>query len=229
MTDYLLLAAGAFWIGVLTAISPCPLATNIAAVSYVSHRADRQRLVLWSGILYAAGRSLTYIVLSALIVGALVNVPVLSDWLQRHMNQALGFLLVLVGMVLLGLLPVPLPQVGPSEQLQRRVDRLGLAGAFLLGAVFALAFCPVSAALFFGSLVPLAVKADSRVGLPLLYGVGTAVPVLVFAGLVAAGSPYLARVYREVTRLGEWIRRITGVVLVVIGVYYCLRYIFGLW
>jgi cytochrome c biogenesis protein CcdA len=224
--ETLAMAGSAFWIGLLTAISPCPLATNIAAVSFVSYRIQHKPTVLLSGALYTLGRSLTYIALSVLIVQALVNVPVLSDWLQRHMNKVLGLLLILTGMVLAELLPLRLPGFSPSEKLQSRLDRAGLAGSLGLGALFALAFCPVSAALFFGSLVPLAVKAESSVGLPLIYGVGTGLPVLVFAMLVAAGSTLADRYYRNTARLGEIAKKVTGVILIGVGVYLTLKYVF---
>jgi cytochrome c biogenesis protein CcdA len=224
----LAMAGSAFWIGLLTAISPCPLATNIAAVSLVSYRVEHRPTVLLSGALYTLGRSLTYIALSVLVVRALVNVPVLSDWLQRHMNKLLGILLVLAGMVLAELLPLPLPAFAPSEKLQERLDRAGLAGSLGLGALFALAFCPVSAALFFGSLVPLAIKAQSSVGLPLVYGVGTGLPVLVFAGLAAAGSTLADRYYRDTARLGRIAKKVTGAIFIGVGAYLSLKYVFGI-
>ena len=227
MSEFILLAASAFWIGLLTAVSPCPLATNVAAVTFVSYRIDRKLTVLVSGVLYTIGRSLTYIVISFLVVEALVNVPLLSDFLQRHINKGLGIVLILVGMVLLELLPLPLPRFAPSEKTQSRLDRAGVLGSFLLGALFALAFCPVSAALFFGSLVPLAIKAESSVGLPLVYGVGTGLPVLAFAVLVAAGSSLVERFYQGLTRIGQFCKQATGVILIGIGVYYVLRYVFG--
>lgn len=227
MSEFLLLAASAFWIGLLTALSPCPLATNVAAVSFVSYRIDRKLTVLVSGALYTIGRSLTYVVISFLLVEALVNVPLLSDFLQRHINKVLGIVLILVGMVLLELIPLPLPRFAPSEKTQSRLDRAGVVGSFLLGALFALAFCPVSAALFFGSLIPLAIQAESSFGLPLVYGVGTALPVLAFAVLVAAGSSLVDRFCRGVAKLGFFTKKLTGVILIGIGIFYVLRYVFG--
>lgn len=227
MPEFLLLAASAFWIGLLTAVSPCPLATNVAAVSFVSHRLDRKWIVFASGVLYTVGRSLTYIVISFLVVEALVNVPLLSDFLQRHINKVLGIVLILVGMVLLELIPLPLPRFAPSEKTQSRLDRAGVIGSFLLGALFALAFCPVSAALFFGSLIPLAVKAESSVGLPLVYGLGTGLPVLVFTPLVVVGSSLVERWYHGLARLGRFCKQATGVILIGIGIYYVLVHVFG--
>jgi cytochrome c biogenesis protein CcdA len=226
MQEFAWPVAGAFWIGILTAISPCPLATNIAAVSFVSYRIENKLILLASGLLYTIGRSLTYIVISFLVVEALVNVPLLSDFLQRHINKVLGIVLILVGMVLLELIPLPVPRFAPSEKTQTRLDRAGVVGSFLLGALFALAFCPVSAALFFGSLIPLAIKSESSFGLPLVYGVGTALPVLAFAVLVAAGSSLVDKFYHGVAKLGSFTKKLTGAILIGIGIYYVLRYVF---
>ena len=107
------------------------------------------------------------------------------------------------------------------------MDALGLWGALPLGVVFALTFCPVSAALFFGSLIPLAVQAQSSLVLPGLYGVGTAVPVLVFAVLIALGAKSVGRAFNALTKVEIWARRVTGIVFLMIGIYYALKFDFG--
>ncbi|MDX2176419.1 MAG: aromatic aminobenezylarsenical efflux permease ArsG family transporter [Candidatus Sumerlaeia bacterium] len=176
MNEFAAASAAALWLGVLTSISPCPLATNIAAVSYVGRRVGSARLVLASGLLYAAGRTITYVALGAALSASLLAVPQLSHLLQKYMNILLGPLLVLVGMLLAGLLESPFSGGGGGAGLREKADGLGVWGAWLLGVVFALSFCPTSAALFFGSLLPLAVGIDSPFALPALYGVGTRCP-----------------------------------------------------
>ena len=111
---------------------------------------------------------------------------------------------------------------------QQRAGKFGLGGALLLGIVFALSFCPVSAALFFGSLVPLLIKNSSGFVLPLVYGVGTALPVLVFAILISAGANTLGKAFDKVTQFEIWARRITGFVFLCIGIYFTVRYTLGL-
>jgi cytochrome c biogenesis protein CcdA len=217
----------ALWLGILTSISPCPLATNIAAMSFVSYRVARKGNALLSGILYTLGRSIVYVAISFLVVKAMVNIPILSNFLQKYLNKILGILLILVGMYLLELVKFNLPSLSPSEKMQKKLDNAGVAGAFVLGGVFALAFCPVSAALFFGSLIPLAIKSKSSIVLPLFYGIGTAVPVLIFAVLVAIGSTYLNKIYQKVTKIEFWTKRVTGVIFILAGIYYVLVYIFG--
>ena len=224
----LLLLASAVWLGILTSVSPCPLATNIAAVSFISRRITQRNTVFLSGILYTLGRSLTYIVLGILIVKTLVDVPILSDFLQRYVNKILGVVLILVGMVLLDLLRIPLPIPSVSENVAKKLAEKGTFGSFPLGILFALAFCPVSAALFFGGLIPIAVKAGSGIGLPLIYGIGTGLPVLLFAFLVSAGTGYINNLYYRITRIEFYTKKLTGIIFILVGIYYALAYIFEL-
>jgi cytochrome c biogenesis protein CcdA len=216
----------AIWLGILTSVSPCPLATNIAAVSFISRRITQRNTVFLSGILYTLGRSLTYSILGVLIVKTLVDVPMLSDFLQRYVNKILGIVLILVGMVLLDLLRIPLSLPSVSENLAKKLIERGAFGSLLLGVLFALAFCPVSAALFFGGLIPIAVKAKSGIGLPLVYGIGTGLPVLLFAFLTAAGAGYINNLYHKITKLEFYTKKATGIIFILVGIYYTLAYIF---
>jgi len=223
MDSFWLAAGSAIWIGILTSISPCPLATNIAAVSYVGRHVGSTRAVLISGGLYTAGRTLAYVVLGAAAVWSLMSMVVVSSFLQGGVHRALGPLLIVVGLLLLGLLKLNLPGFGVSAGLQKRVDRAGVWGAGLLGIVFALSFCPVSAGLFFGSLVPLAADRSSPLLLPVLYGIGTALPVAAFSVLLAAGAGWLGKALDRVQAFELWARRITAVVFIGVGVFETLR------
>ena len=227
MTDFLLGIASAFWLGILTSISPCPLATNIAAISFVGRRVGSPAKVFLAGLLYTAGRTLTYLVIGVLLVSSLLSAPYLSHVLQEYMNKALGPILILVGMVLVELIQINFSGSGVSEKMQKQVESMGMCGALLLGVVFALSFCPLSAALFFGSLLPLALRCESGVILPLAYGVATGLPVLVFAVLIALGAKRVGQAYNQLVSFEKWARRITGGIFIIIGIYYCLAYIFG--
>ncbi len=222
----LFLLASAVWLGILTSVSPCPLASNIAAVSFISRRITQRNTVFLSGILYTLGRSLTYIVLGVVIVKTLVDIPILSDFLQRYVNKILGIVLILVGMVLLDLLRIPLSIPSVSENIAKKLVEKGTLGSLLLGVVFALAFCPVSAALFFGGLIPIAIKAKSGVGLPMIYGIGTGLPVLLFASLVAAGAGYINNLYHRIAKIEFYTKKVTGIIFILVGIYYALTYIF---
>jgi cytochrome c biogenesis protein CcdA len=200
MADFSLAVVTALWLGILTSVSPCPLATNIAAISFVGRRVESPRQVIAGGALYTLGRMVTYVVLGAAMVFSLLSAPYISNFLQSYMNKMLGPVLVVVGMFLLGLLQFNWGRSGLAAGMERRARKAGLWGAFLLGIGFALSFCPVSAALFFGSLVPLAVRNDSAVLLPTIYGVGTALPVVIFAFVFALGAHSLGRLFDQVTR-----------------------------
>lgn len=227
MGQFVFAAASALWLGILTSISPCPLAMNITAISYIGRRIDDPRRVLSAGLLYTAGRALTYTVLGALLVASLLAAPRLSHMLQKYMNLALGPMLIIIGLVLLELISFSRRGGGVGEGIQRRVDRLGMWGALLLGIVFALSFCPVSAALFFGSLLALAVSQESGVILPAIYGIGTGLPVLIFAILIAFGANRIGKAYNNMAAFEFWARRITGVVFIAAGIYYSLTHIYG--
>ncbi len=226
MSSLALAALSALWFGILTSVSPCPLATNITAISFVGRRTGSPQGVLLSGLLYTLGRAAVYVAIGVLLVMSLLSAPTVSLSLQMWMNKLLGPILILVGMVMLGLLRISLRGRGMSQRLQQRIERWGLLGALGLGALFALSFCPVSATLFFGSLLPLAVKHGSGVLLPFVYGIGTAVPVVIFAVVLAFGARWLGTVFERVTQVERWMRVLTGVVFIGVGVYMSLVYVY---
>jgi cytochrome c biogenesis protein CcdA len=228
MDGYFLALGSAVWLGILTSISPCPLATNIAAISYIGKRVDRPRTVLISGLMYTAGRMLTYVILGVLVVASFLSIPDVAMFLQQNMNKALGPILIIVGLLLLGIFNLRLPGFGASEKVTGRVEKWGIWGAGALGFLFALSFCPVSAALFFGSLIPLAVDHQSAVLMPTVYGIGTALPVVAFAVLIALGAKWVGTAFNRISVFEIWARRITAVAFILVGVYYLLIYILGL-
>jgi cytochrome c-type biogenesis protein len=228
MAGWFLGAASALWLGILTSISPCPLATNVVAISYVGRRVGNPRQVFLAGVLYTLGRSLTYLILGVLLVGSLLSAPSISQVLQKYIGKILGPLLILAGMLLLELLRVNIPGWNIGEKMQRQAEAWGIWGAGALGVVFALSFCPISAALFFGSLIPLAFEKGSCILLPSPYGVGTGLSVFAVAALIALGTHTVGKVLNQLALVERWARRVTGVVFIVVGIYYCLTHIFGI-
>jgi cytochrome c-type biogenesis protein len=218
--------ASALWLGILTSISPCPLATNIAAISYIGRRVNSSRQVLLAGLLYTTGRMLAYLGLAFVLVYAALSNAQVSMFLQKYMHIFLGPVLILVGMLLLGLIQFHLGGSGVGERLQRRVEAMGVWGALLLGVVFALSFCPTSAGLFFGNLMS-SVKASSPVLMPLIYGIGTALPVLVFAGLIAFSAQSVGKAFNVLSKVEWWARMTTGAIFVTVGMLFSLEYCFG--
>ena len=227
MSEFVLAIGAAFWFGILTSISPCPLATNIAAISFISRKVAHPAYVVSTGLFYTLGRTFVYVGLAMVLVKSLSSMPVVSSWLQKYMNLLLGPVLVLVAMVLLDLLSFNISSNGIASWCHKRANKFGLAGALLLGILFALSFCPVSAALFFATLIPLSVKHSSAVTLPAVFGIGTALPVLIFALLLATSADLMARAFKRTTQLELWARRLTGVVFLAIGVYFTFAYTLG--
>lgn len=216
----------ALWLGILTSVSPCPMATNIAALSYIGQDLGQRRRVFLASGLYALGRTISYVGLSAILVVSLISIPDVSFYLQKYMNRALGPILIVTGMFLLELLSIPFSGIGINQGLQTRLAGWGVIGALPLGMVFALALCPVSAAIFFGSLAPLALREESAITLPMLYGIGTAIPVVAFSLLFGFGAGFVAKAYQKMAVAENWARKVTGVLFVGIGIYYSLIYIF---
>jgi hypothetical protein len=226
MDGLLLGSVSAMWLGILTSISPCPLATNIAAMSFIGKELGSPGRVLLTGTAYTAGRTLAYTGLAALLLASVFAIPDTSFFLEMYMNKVLGPLLIVVGIVLLDVLPIAFSTACVTGKLESRLRSRGLAGAGVLGVVFALSFCPVSAALFFGSLLPLAARHGSAVALPSLFGIGTGLPVFAFAVLLALGAQWVGKAFQRLTRVEKWARRVTAAVLIVVGARLSLNYIF---
>ncbi len=226
MDTLLLGGLSALWLGIMTSISPCPLATNIVAISYIGRHVGNTRSVLLSGIMYSLGRMLTYLIIAIVVISSILAIPEISNTLQKYMNKLLGPILIIVGMFLLELLSFSLPRIRTGDKMQKRIAGSGVMGAGLLGMLFALSFCPTSAALFFGSLIPLSLKHESNILLPSIYGIGTALPVFVFSFLIAFSAQMVGKVFNKLTQIELWVRRITGGVFIIVGIYFCLIYIF---
>ncbi len=217
------LYSGALWLGLLTAVSPCPLATNVAATAYLARRVESRKRAIAATLAYTAGRVAAYAGVAGLLALGLTSAPALSQWLQRWMPPLLGPLMVLVSMFLLGMVTLPFRFPVSSHESAEKWASRGLAGECVLGFVFALSFCPLSAALFFGSLIPLALG-SGRVLVPVtLYGIGTAAPVAAFALVMIFSSRAASGLAGGITRFQPWILKTTGVLLLAAGLYLTAR------
>ncbi len=222
------LAVGmAFWLGILTAISPCPMATNIAAISFIGRQVGDRRKMIQSGVLYAFGRTVAYVALGVAVTAGVLASAGVSRFLQKYMNEFLGPVLILLGMVLLGWIGSGLSFNLAGTGVQRRASRGGGAWAALLGLLFALSFCPVSAGLFFGALIPLSIREGSPLLLPMVYGIGTALPVLAFAVAIAVSTEYVGRLFDRLTQVERWMRAAAGVLFILGGLYYCVTHVYA--
>ncbi len=212
-------AYGAISLGLLTSISPCPLATNIAAVAFVSRRYQALKWVVSDTVLYALGRAAAYAAVALLIRALSLQLAKIANPLLTIAEYALGPILILVGLVILDVIPLNIGSWKLQERVMAGAGKLPLVSSFLLGVGFALAFCPFSAALYFGGLIPLTIQSQSGILLAVVYGVGTALPVL-GVGLLLAFSLQLAqKVISGLQRLDRWTRPATAIVFIAIGIY----------
>lgn len=226
MNSFLFDMGLAVWFGILTSISPCPLATNLTAISFIGRKVGRAGYVFSAGMLYMLGRMLAYSILGAIMVLSTQLISPVAMFLQTYMVYLLGPGLILFGALLLDVIPLPTGSGLMNDRLQARIERAGLWGAGLMGILFALSFCPISAGLFFGSLFGLAMQRGSTILLPSLYGVGTALPVLAFAFLLAFSANRLGKVFDKLSAFERWARRVTAVTMILAGLYLCVTQIF---
>jgi cytochrome c-type biogenesis protein len=219
-------ALSALFLGLITAISPCPLATNIAAIGYVSRRVTERRYAVITGALYTLGRMFSYSIIGVLIIVVGLEIPGLATFLQDFGEQALGPLLIVIGVIMLIINKIPLSLGGGKlSAIGAKVADWGMIGGFLLGALFALAFCPYSAALFFGVLIPLSLKSAGGVALPAVYAIGTGLPVLVFGVLISAGVSRVSTWLNAVTRAEKIIRVAASIIFIGVGIYLVVLWI----
>ena len=210
----------AFALGLLTAVSPCPLATNITATAYISKELSSKRAVLWSGLLYTLGRGISYTAIGlALYWGA--STFHLARFFQSRGELFLAPILIVVGLVMLGVIKLDfLGKANFTERFTERFKDKGQWGALVLGILFALAFCPYSGALYFGMLIPMTVSSASGLYLPIVFALGTGLPVMIFAYLLAYSAASVGRAFNLISKLETGMRYVAGGVFVLIGVYY---------
>ena len=219
-------ALSALLLGLITAISPCPLATNIAAIAYVSRKVKERRYAVITGMLYTLGRMFSYSILGIIIIVAGIEIPGVASFLQDFGEQVLGPLLIVVGVIMLSINRMPFSLGGGRlSAIGGKVANWGMIGGFLLGALFALAFCPYSAVLFFGVLIPLALKSAGGVTLPAVYAIGTGLPVLVFGTLLSAGVARVSDWLNAVTRAEKIIRVAVSIIFIGVGIYLVVLWI----
>ena len=216
----------ALLLGLLTAISPCPMATNIAAIAYVSRRVTDRRYAIMTAMLYTAGRMISYSVLGILIIMAGLEIPGVASFLQDFGERILGPLLIVVGLIMLNIDRVSFNIGGAKlSSIGGKVADWGMLGGFLLGLLFALAFCPYSAVLFFGVLIPLALKTTGGVALPAVFAIGTGLPVLVFGILISAGVAKVSAWLNVAARVEKVTRVVVSIIFIGIGIYYVVLWI----
>jgi len=218
--------ASAFLLGLLTAISPCPMATNLTAVAYVTRRVTDRKFAIITSALYTLGRMFSYSVLGILMVAVGLEIPWVSLALQQISEPVLGPLLILIGLIMLSINKISIGRgSGKLVSLGGKIADWGMLGGFLLGVIFALAFCPYSAVLFFGVLIPLALKSTGGLGLPAVYAIGTGLPILVLGILLSFGVSRVPSWVDALNRAQPRIRVVVSLIFIGVGIYYLVPWL----
>lgn len=218
----------AFLLGLLTAISPCPLATNIAAIGFIGRDIESRRVVFRNGLLYTLGRIMAYTVLSVILIAVLkegASIFGIQKFMARYGEIAVGPALLLIDLLMLFGDRLNFPSFGFKGG-GERWTRHGGWGALLLGVLFALAFCPTSGMFYFGILVPMSATATAGYLFPVLFAVATALPVLIVAWVLAFSAHRIGEVYGKMQTIRKWMNVVVGIMFFVIGVYYCVNILF---
>jgi sulfite exporter TauE/SafE len=212
-------------LGLMTAISPCPLATNITAIGFISKDIENRNRVFLNGLLYTLGRALTYTFI-ALIIYFGADQFKLSGFFQRHGEKFIGPLLIIIGLFMLNVIKIKFPGLEKLTSRMQNKSNWGYFDAILLGLLFALAFCPYSGVLYFGMLVPLTLTTTAGLYLPVIFAIATGIPVIIFAWVLAYAISGIGNVYLKVKSFELWFRRIIAVIFIAVGIYYLIRVYF---
>ncbi|HWI93224.1 MAG TPA: aromatic aminobenezylarsenical efflux permease ArsG family transporter [Flavisolibacter sp.] len=210
----------AFALGLLTSISPCPLATNITATAYVAKAVTSKQKVLVTGTLYTLGRMLSYTSLAALIYYGASKFHVAKIF-ETNGEKFIGPVMIVIGLIMLDVVkPGVLSKGNLTGKLSEKFRNRGMLGAFLLGAVFALAFCPYSGALFFVILLPMVMSSSEGLALPVIFSIGTGLPVILFSFIIAFSIHKIGMYYKAAQNIERVMRKVAGVVFLMAGLYY---------
>lgn len=212
-------------LGLMTAISPCPLATNITAIGFISKDIENRNRVFLNGLLYTLGRAVSYTSI-ALIIYMGADQLQFSGFFQRYGEKFLGPLLIIIGIFMLGIIKINFPGLGKLTSRMENKSTWNFIDTILLGMVFALAFCPYSGVLYFGMLVPMTVASASGLYLPIIFAIATGIPVILFAWVLAYTVSGIGHVYHKVKTFERWFRRIIAVLFILVGIYYIIRVYF---
>lgn len=209
-------------LGLMTAISPCPLATNITAVGFISKDLNNRNKVFINGLLYTLGRGISYTAIAFILyLGA--DQFKFSGFFQQYGEKILGPLLIIIGFFMLDVVKINFPGLGSLTSKMQEKSGWGYFDAILLGMLFALAFCPYSGVLYFGMLVPMTISSASGLYLPLIFAIATGIPVIIFSWILAYTLSGIGGVYNKVKTFEKWFRKVIAVLFILVGIYYLIR------
>ncbi|MDP4280618.1 MAG: aromatic aminobenezylarsenical efflux permease ArsG family transporter [Bacteroidota bacterium] len=214
----------AFILGIMTAISPCPLATNITATAYISKEIENKRVVFLNGLIYTVGRAFSYTALGfILFLGA--SKFHIARFLQSNGEKYIGILLFIIGILMLDFINFGKFSLDNlTDNLIRKLKLSSFWGSFFLGCIFALAFCPYSGVLYFGMLIPLTLTSKFGILLPAVFAVATGLPVVIIAYIIAFSVSSVGNFYNRIKVFELWFRRIVAGIFILGGIYFILIY-----
>lgn len=225
LENYNIPVLSAFVLGLMTAISPCPLATNITATAFISKNISDKKMVFLSGVIYALGRAFSYTAIGLILYFGASKFQV-ARFFNQNGELFLGPLLIIIGLIMLNVIKLNfLGKSNFTEKLTEKLKGKGLLGSFLIGVVFALAFCPYSGALYFGMLIPMTISSFDGLYLPIVFAFGTGLPVILFTYLLAFAAGSVSVFYNKIVRTEKVMRLIAGVTFVATGMYYVLIFL----
>jgi len=205
-------------LGLLTAISPCPMATNITAIGFIGKDLGNRNRIFYNGLIYTLGRTFSYTALAFILYLGADQLKI-SGLFQKYGEKIIGPLLILIGIFMLGIIKLDFPAFSRLTARFQDRSRFSYWDVFLLGAIFALAFCPYSGVLYFGMLIPLTIS-TSGLHLPLVFAVATGIPVILFAWLIAYTLSGVGILYKRIRTFEYWFRKVVAVIFIGIGIYY---------
>lgn len=211
----------AFVLGLMTAISPCPLATNISAIGFISKDIEDNNRVFKSGVIYTLGRAFSYTLLAVILYFGASQMNV-SMIFQGWGEKLLGPVLIIIGLFMLGVIRLKIPGLSRFNDKLGENAKKSYWGSFLLGVVFALAFCPYSGVLYFAMLIPMTVASASGLFLPAVFAIATGLPVILFAWMLAYAIHNVGNMYNRIRVFELWFRRIVAVLFIGVGLYYTI-------
>ena len=209
----------AFLIGIMTSISPCPLATNITAIAFISKDIKQSKTVLLNGLYYTFGRALSYTILAAIIYYGASSFNIAKIF-KGFGNYFLGPLMILIGLFMFDLINPPAGGRKNVAHLQKKLSSKGYLGSFLLGILFSIGFCPYSGIMFFAVLIPLILKSSEGIILAPFFAIGTSLPVLLFSFLLAFSAKKVGLVFNKIQKAEKIIRKIIAAIFIIAGLYY---------
>lgn len=220
LENYNIPILSAFILGLMTSISPCPLATNITATAFISKNITNKKKVFLSGITYSLGRAFSYSSIGIVLYFGFSKFQI-SRFFNQNGEKYLGPLLIILGLIMLNIIKINfISNSNFKEKFSDKFKDKGFLGSFLMGVIFSLAFCPYSGALYFGMLIPMSITSIDGLYLPVIFAFGTGLPVILFTYLLAFTTGKIGIFYNKITKIEVVMRYVAGVVFIATGIYY---------